>query len=351
MKQNQITLIIIGFILVALIATNPSTEEHKEAVKEKVSAAFENNTTDGNTFQKLGEQLGQTIGMAIIDKMIKRENYLLFSLTKSNFLDNDEKEKVVGFGILGKVYLFNEFSEKIEESSKPIIGNTIKIGNLEISEKDFPNKMNWDDAKKACQSLGNGWRLPNKDELNLLYQNYYRIGGFAHNTINFYWSSTEDTSNYPWLQYFGDGLQLSSFKDNRYFVRAVRARKIEALKKNILKETIGSPIKIGNLEVAEKDFPKQMNWDDAIKACQSLGNGWRLPNKDELNLLYQNKYKISGFAHNQNKYKIGDFANYGYWSSAESNYGSAWYQDFGNGAQNDDVSKNGEFNVRAVRAF
>lgn len=152
MKQNQITLIIIGFILVALMATNPSTEEHKEAVKEKVSAAFENNTTDGNTFQKLGEQLGQTIGMALIDKMIKRENYLLFSLTKSNFLDNDEKEKVVGFGILGKVYLFNEFSEKvtekIEESSNPIIGNTIKIENIEVAEKDFPKNMNWEDAKK-----------------------------------------------------------------------------------------------------------------------------------------------------------------------------------------------------------
>ena len=81
MKQNQITLIILGFILVALMATNPSIEEHKEAVKEKVSAAFENNNSDGNAFQKLGEQLGQTIGMALIDKMIKRENYLLFSLT------------------------------------------------------------------------------------------------------------------------------------------------------------------------------------------------------------------------------------------------------------------------------
>ena len=73
MKSNQILIIIIGFILVALMATNPSAEEHKEAVKEKVSAAFENNNTDGNAFQKLGEQLGQTIGMALIDKMIKRE--------------------------------------------------------------------------------------------------------------------------------------------------------------------------------------------------------------------------------------------------------------------------------------
>ena len=223
MKQNQITLIIIGFILVALMATNPSTEEHKEAIKEKVSAAFENNTTDGNEFQKLGEQLGQTIGMALIDKMIKRENYLLFSLTKSKFLDYDEKEKVVGLGILGKVYLRDEFSEKvtekIEESSNPIIGKTIKIGNLEVAEKDFPKKMIWEDAKKACENLGSGWRLPTKEELKTLYLNKDKIGGFADDV---YWSSTLD-GNYAWYQDFSSGYQYSSIKDYAIYVRAIRA--------------------------------------------------------------------------------------------------------------------------------
>ena len=36
MKSNQILITIISFFLVALMATNPSTAEHKEAVKEKV---------------------------------------------------------------------------------------------------------------------------------------------------------------------------------------------------------------------------------------------------------------------------------------------------------------------------
>ena len=225
MKQNQITFIVISLFVIALMATNPSTAEHKEAVKEKVSAAFENNTSDGNTFQKLGEQLGQTIGMVLIDKMIKRENYLLFSLTKSNFLDNDEKEKVVGFGILGKVYLFNEFSEKvtekIEESSNPIIGNTIKIENIEVAEKDFPKNMNWEDAKKACEALGNGWRLPTKDELNILYQNKDKIGGFAGSY--YYWSSTEDGYGVAWIQNFSNGGQDYNGKSVPVSVRAVKA--------------------------------------------------------------------------------------------------------------------------------
>ena len=55
------------------------------------------------------------------------------------------------------------------------------------------------------------------------------------------------------------------------------------------KEIIGKPIKIGNLLVAQHDFPKTMNWNDAKKACAKLGAGWRLPTKDELNLLYQRK--------------------------------------------------------------
>ena len=227
MKQNHIILIVIGFLLVALMATNPSSEEHKEAVKEKVSAAFENNNSDGNAFQKLGEQLGQTIGMAIIDKMIKRENYLLFSLTKSKFLDNDEKEKVVGLGILGKVYLRDEFSEKvtekIEESSNPIIGNTYKIENIEVAEKDFPNTMNWEDAKKACEELGRGWRLPTKDELNTLYLNKDKIGGFANTSLCVYWSGTKEENTSPWGQYFIGGTQ-SYYDENGYslYVRAIR---------------------------------------------------------------------------------------------------------------------------------
>ena len=103
-------------------------------------------------------------------------------------------------------------------------------------------------------------------------------------------------------------------------------------------DIIGKPIKIGNLEVAQNDFPNVMNWDDAIKACQSLGNGWRLPNKDELNLLYQNKYKIGGFA------------TLYYWSSTEYDGYNAWRQFFNFGRQ-DFYSKNFKFNVRAVRAF
>ena len=104
-----------------------------------------------------------------------------------------------------------------------IIGVPIKIGDIEVAQHDFPKKMTWDKAKKECESLGSGWRLPNKDELNTLYQNKDKIGGFAINKPVFYWSSTETGSNFAWFQGFGGGLQDASSKLIPFYVRAIRA--------------------------------------------------------------------------------------------------------------------------------
>ena len=60
-------------------------------------------------------------------------------------------------------------------------------------------RMNWHEAKIACKKLGPGWRLPTKDELNMLYKNKEEIGGFAN---NFYWSSTEYDNSSAWFQFF-----------------------------------------------------------------------------------------------------------------------------------------------------
>jgi hypothetical protein len=65
---------------------------------------------------------------------------------------------------------------------------------------------------------------------------------------------------------------------------------------------------------------------------------WFLPSKDELNLLYQQKAVVGGFA---NDY---------YWSSTEVNSRNAWNQGFFNGYQSG-YGKHYPLRVRAVRAF
>ena len=96
---------------------------------------------------------------------------------------------------------------------------TIKIGNLEVMTEDL-GEMKWMDAIKACENLGDGWRLPTKDELNILYENKDKIGGFAYYG---YWSSTEDDNYNAWFQSFYDGYQDNSNKYLTSYVRAVRA--------------------------------------------------------------------------------------------------------------------------------
>jgi len=107
----------------------------------------------------------------------------------------------------------------IGQSSK-IIGTPYRLTKIEVAQYDFPKQMHWNEAKKACANLGSGWRLPTKDELNLMYKNRKKIGGFE---INRFWSSTESSSTNAWGQGFYNGAQNYYPKDYNASVRAVRA--------------------------------------------------------------------------------------------------------------------------------
>jgi len=85
--------------------------------------------------------------------------------------------------------------------SLSIIGRSIKIGGLEIAQFDFPNLMTLKEAKIACSKLGNGWRLPTIIELNLMYNNRYRINNLILKGVDsMYRSSSEECI------YFGNGV-------------------------------------------------------------------------------------------------------------------------------------------------
>ncbi len=85
-----------------------------------------------------------------------------------------------------------------------------------------------------------------------------------------------------------------------------------------------------------------MTWSQAISACNGLSYGgyddWYLPNKEELNAMYQKKSSIGGF-----------YSSY-YWSSTEYSYSSssACYQDFYYGSWYNGTKSN-DYRVRCVR--
>ena len=90
---------------------------------------------------------------------------------------------------------------------------------FEVYPQDL-GEHNWQDAKILCKDLGDGWRLPTREELHVMWLHRDYIGGFAD---AYYWSSSEDNNNYAWYQYFSSGSQYNNLKYYTYYVRAVRA--------------------------------------------------------------------------------------------------------------------------------
>ena len=108
------------------------------------------------------------------------------------------------------------------KAGKEPIQEPILCSNTEMLFEVYPihfRKTNWEDAMKACADLGDGWRLPTRLELLIMYDNKDEIGGFAN---NYYWSSSEFDNDYAWLQLFSNGFQLIGSKGSGNYVRAVR---------------------------------------------------------------------------------------------------------------------------------
>ena len=94
-------------------------------------------------------------------------------------------------------------------------------GKLIVSMKDLEGVFTWDEAREEVKKLGEGWRLPTKEELNLMYLHKDKIGGFVE---SYYWSSTEYGANGAWRQGFGSGNQYRFYKlFTSFYVRAVRS--------------------------------------------------------------------------------------------------------------------------------
>ncbi|WP_198175155.1 DUF4359 domain-containing protein [Spirosoma telluris] len=108
--------IVVGaFVILVLVLTNPSLEDHQAKVKalfmEKATSELVKESDKENGLAALGAMLGATFAESLINNMVSRDNYLLFSITKVSF---DNESKVIGFGILGNVFIM----KKVEDLKK-----------------------------------------------------------------------------------------------------------------------------------------------------------------------------------------------------------------------------------------
>jgi hypothetical protein len=99
--------------------------------------------------------------------------------------------------------------------------------NIEFMKTDLGGEMTLDEAKKACEKLGDEWRLPTLEELKFMYDKKNEIGGFQD---WFYWSSTGIDGNSAWSFSFLDGIPTNSPIDFPVYVRAVRTRAVRTFK-------------------------------------------------------------------------------------------------------------------------
>jgi hypothetical protein len=106
MKKSHIILAIIAVILIIAALTNPNTQRHKEAVKEKLTAYVDEKVKDDSS--GLGALFGTALISRAVDSLVSSDNYLFFSLTKVSY---QERSKVVGMGVFGNVILFGNVDD------------------------------------------------------------------------------------------------------------------------------------------------------------------------------------------------------------------------------------------------
>lgn len=84
---------------------------------------------------------------------------------------------------------------------------------IDLYENVVTTYMTWDEANKYCSDLADGWRLPTKDELIYMFNNYgYAFGNYGC------WGDKFD-SEYSWSVGFKTGnIYLNPVNNVNYLI-------------------------------------------------------------------------------------------------------------------------------------
>ena len=94
MSKTLVTTLVIGFIIIIAVLTNPDKSMHNTEIKDFLYS------TD---LDVLG--IASALINNKVDEMVRVDNYVLFSITKLRF---DSSELSVGYGLFGNVFIYDE---------------------------------------------------------------------------------------------------------------------------------------------------------------------------------------------------------------------------------------------------
>lgn len=113
MKKANWTIIIFAAIVLIAIFTNPSTEEHKQAVKSVVNRVVQNSVSENTSdMENFGVLLGSSLVEKLVENSVIRDNYLLFSITKISWKGESRN---IGYGVFGNVFLSDKVKEAFQD--------------------------------------------------------------------------------------------------------------------------------------------------------------------------------------------------------------------------------------------
>ena len=124
MKKSNIVLIVFATIILIAVLTNPSIEEHKQAVKSVINQVVQNSISEnGSDMEKLGILFGSSLAEKLIENSVTRDNYILFSITKITW---QGKSKSIGYGLFGNVFLSEKVNKAFNNNEENNYENTLE---------------------------------------------------------------------------------------------------------------------------------------------------------------------------------------------------------------------------------
>ena len=259
------------------------------------------------------------------------------------------------------------------EWSKLTTGAWCCYENKEENGTTYGKLYNWYAVTDPRGLAPEGYHIPSDEEWGTLVANLggdYGAGGKMKEKGTTHWNSpNEKATNQSGFTALPGGIRWEEenfdyigktgafWSVSEYNLELGKERQIKSTNRNVIlsysKKVQGSSvrcikngeelitgIKLGNLEVSKKDIG-EFNFNDAKLACAKIGGGWRLPTKEELNQLFENKETI------------GQFTSGFYSSSTNADdiaIGCTWGQRFSDGRPNI-CSRTEKTFVRPVRSI